>query len=72
MIIKMKILQKLELNHSNLHDKKMMYLRISVPGPVNESHVISIDQDSKSKTLRDLFDILNKKTTKRNISSSIF
>ena len=49
-----------------------MYLRISVPGSVNESHVISIDQDSKSKTLRDLFDILNKKTTKRNISSSIF
>lgn len=38
-----------------------MFLRVSIPGPQNEAHVLSIDKDSTALTVRDIYALLNKK-----------
>eukprot|EP00485_Elphidium_margaritaceum_P012593 CAMPEP_0202692308 /NCGR_PEP_ID=MMETSP1385-20130828/6722_1 /ASSEMBLY_ACC=CAM_ASM_000861 /TAXON_ID=933848 /ORGANISM="Elphidium margaritaceum" /LENGTH=501 /DNA_ID=CAMNT_0049347817 /DNA_START=25 /DNA_END=1530 /DNA_ORIENTATION=- len=41
--------------------KPQLLIRISIPGPNNESHVLAIDKDATALTLRDLISLLNKK-----------
>ena len=42
-------------------EKEQMLIRVRIPGPNNESHVIAIDKDATALTVRDLISLLNKK-----------
>jgi len=41
--------------------KEQVLIRVTIPGPNNESHVLAIDKDATALTLRDLITLLNKK-----------
>eukprot|EP01084_Bolivina_argentea_P107022 191386_1 len=41
--------------------KEQIFVRVSIPGPNNETHVLAIDGDASALTLRDLISLLNKK-----------
>jgi len=56
--------------HKNNSNK--IYIKIQIPGPTNESHIMSIDNDSTALTLRDLFGLLNKKKKSPQFSAKYF
>merc|ERR1712048_1497146 len=41
--------------------KEQILVRVSIPGPNNESHVLAIDKDATALNVRDLISLLNKK-----------
>ena len=47
------------LEFSNM--KNQILVRVSIPGPYNESHVLPIDRDSYTLTLLDMVALLNRK-----------